>query len=44
MIRDFKDKNIIHVNGQVNPISDKETINLELIFADLATVENEKKN
>ncbi|HZJ41713.1 MAG TPA: redox-regulated ATPase YchF [Patescibacteria group bacterium] len=39
VIRDFKDKNIIHVNGQVNPTDDKETINLELIFADLATVE-----
>ena len=43
VIRDFKDKNIIHVNGQVNPISDKETINLELIFADLATVEKRKE-
>lgn len=39
VIRDFKDKNIIHVNGQVNPEEDKETINMELIFADLATVE-----
>lgn len=39
VIRDFKDKNIIHVDGEVNPESDKETINMELIFADLATVE-----
>lgn len=42
VIRDFKDKNIIHINGQIDPASDKETINLELIFADLATVEKRK--
>jgi len=42
VIRDFKDKNIIHVNGQIDPAGDKETINLELIFADLATVEKRK--
>jgi len=39
VIRDFKDKNIIHVNGQIDPVSDRETINMELIFADLATAE-----
>jgi GTP-binding protein YchF len=39
VIRDFKDKNIIHVNGKIDPADDKETINMELIFADLATVE-----
>ncbi len=39
VIRDFKDDNIIHVNGKVDPVSDKETINMELIFSDLATVE-----
>jgi GTP-binding protein YchF len=39
VIRDFKDANVIHVDGRVNPASDKETINMELIFADLATVE-----
>ncbi len=39
VIRDFKDENIIHVAGAINPASDKETINLELIFADLATIE-----
>lgn len=42
VIRDFKDKNIIHVNGRIDPESDKDTINLELIFADLATVEKRK--
>src|SRR5680860_187112 len=39
VIRDFQDKNIIHVNGKLDPSGDKETINMELIFADLATVE-----
>ena len=39
VVRDFKDKNIIHVNNKIDPAGDKETINLELIFADLATVE-----
>ncbi len=39
VIRDFKDENVIHVDGKVNPLSDQETINMELIFADLKTVE-----
>ncbi len=39
VIRDFKDPNIIHVEGEVNPASDQETINMELIFADLKTIE-----
>lgn len=46
VVREFKDHNVIHVNGAVNPESDKETINLELILADLATIEKrlEKSN
>lgn len=39
VVRDFKDDNIIHVNGKIDPAGDKETINLELILADLGTVE-----
>lgn len=39
VIRDFQDNNIIHINGKIDPKDDQETINLELIFADLATVE-----
>ena len=39
VVRDFKDSNVIHVDGRVDPESDKETINLELILADLATIE-----
>jgi len=38
-VRCFVDENITHVSGGVNPISDIETINLELILADLETVE-----
>ncbi len=39
VIRNFIDPNIIHVDGRIDPNSDKETIDLELIFADLNTVE-----
>ncbi|MCW6665894.1 redox-regulated ATPase YchF [Aerococcaceae bacterium NML191219] len=39
VVRCFDDGNITHVSGQVDPISDIETINLELIFADLETVD-----
>jgi len=39
VVRNFQDKNIIHVNGEVNPQADKETINLELILADLGSIE-----
>lgn len=39
VLRHFKDKNVTHVDGKINPESDKETINLELVFADLQTLE-----
>lgn len=39
VVRCFEDPNIIHVDGNINPIRDAETINLELIFADLETIE-----
>jgi len=39
VVRDFQDENIIHVSGKIDPAGDRETINLELIFADLATVQ-----
>ncbi len=38
VVRNFHDSNIIHVTGKIDPESDKETINLELVFADLETV------
>ena len=39
VVRCFEDSNIIHVDGSIDPIRDIETINLELIFADMETVE-----
>ncbi len=39
VVRCFDDDNIIHVEGSVDPIRDIETINAELIFADMDTVE-----
>ncbi len=39
VVRCFEDTNIVHVDGNINPIRDIETINLELIFADIETVE-----
>lgn len=38
VVRCFEDKNITHVSGKVDPISDIETINLELILADLDSI------
>ena len=39
VVRCFEDDNVVHVVGQVNPLSDIETIETELALADLATVE-----
>jgi len=39
VVRYFPDENIIHVDGKVDPQSDAETIKLELILADIATME-----
>ena len=39
VVRCFDDENIIHVDGSVDPVRDMETINLELVFADLETLE-----
>jgi len=38
VVRCFEDENITHVSGKIDPIDDIETINLELILADLETV------
>ncbi|MEW9675376.1 redox-regulated ATPase YchF [Lentibacillus sp. L22] len=38
VVRCFEDENITHVSGKVDPITDIEVINLELILADLETV------
>ena len=39
VVRCFEDSNVIHVDGSVDPARDIETINLELIFADLEVLE-----
>lgn len=39
LVRCFEDTDVIHVDGSVNPIRDIETINLELIYADLEAVD-----
>lgn len=39
VVRCFEDENITHVDGTVNPLRDIETIDYELIFADLETLE-----
>ena len=39
VVRCFDDDNVIHVDGSVDSIRDIETINLELIFADLEVLE-----
>lgn len=39
VVRCFADENITHVSGKVNPINDIEIINLELILADMESVD-----
>lgn len=39
VVRAFEDENITHVSGSVNPVDDIEVINMELILADLESVE-----
>ncbi len=43
VVRCFENDNIIHVDGCVNPVRDIETINLELIFSDMETVQRRKE-
>ena len=42
VVRCFEDSNIVHVDGNINPLRDIETINLELIFADMETVQKRR--
>lgn len=39
VVRCFEDSNIIHVDGDIDPMRDVETINMELIFSDLEVLE-----
>ena len=41
VVRCFEDENVIHVENKINPQDDIEVINLELIFADLESVEKQ---
>lgn len=40
VVRAFNDDDIVHVNGKVNPADDIDTINTELILADMQTIDN----
>ena len=39
VVRCFEDPNVVHVDGSIDPLRDIETINLELIFADMETID-----
>lgn len=39
VVRNFSDNNVVHVHGEVNPKSDVDVINTELVMADLDTLE-----
>ncbi|MFA6098001.1 MAG: redox-regulated ATPase YchF [Patescibacteria group bacterium] len=39
VVREFKDPNVTHIGGKVDPDDDKLTINMEMIYADLAVLE-----
>ncbi len=43
VVRCFDDENVVHVDGAINPLKDIETINLELIFADLEVLEKREQ-
>ena len=43
VVRCFHDENVVHVDGAINPLKDVETINLELIFADLEILEKREQ-
>ncbi|EFA23464.1 redox-regulated ATPase YchF [Bifidobacterium gallicum] len=40
VVRAFEDDDIVHVNGHVDPADDIDTINTELILADMQTIDN----
>lgn len=44
VVRIFEDENILHVHGKIDPVSDIEVINLELILADQETVKKRMGN
>jgi GTP-binding protein YchF len=40
IIRVFEDNSVIHPDGKIDPIRDIDTINMELLFADLGVIDN----
>jgi len=44
VVRCFEDTNIVHVDGDISPLRDIETINLELIFSDMEAVDKRIEN
>ena len=44
VLRCFEDKEITHVNNNIDPISDKEIIDTELILSDLNSLEKQMNN
>ncbi len=43
VVRCFEDTNIVHVDGSIDPVRDLEVISMELVMADLETVEKRLK-
>ncbi|MCL2406813.1 MAG: redox-regulated ATPase YchF [Defluviitaleaceae bacterium] len=43
VVRCFEDENVMHVDGNIDPVRDIETIDFELIFADLEQLERRKE-
>ena len=41
VVRCFEDSNVVHVDGNIDPLRDIETINLELVFSDLEILREE---
>tara|TARA_B100001287_G_scaffold273398_1_gene276767 strand:+ start:516 stop:1598 length:1083 start_codon:yes stop_codon:yes gene_type:complete len=44
VLRCFDDNNITHVNGIIDPVNDKETVEIELQLKDLETIEKRKES
>lgn len=42
VVRCFEDENVVHVDGGIDPVRDIETVNMELIFADLEVLERRR--
>jgi hypothetical protein len=40
VVRAFRDDSVVHIEGSIDPLRDIQTINMELLFADLAIIEN----